>query len=277
MPLPYGQDTGFSYLQNADQAVAGLIIQNVKTDTFVNAATDAYQSVSIAIGTAATSTAYTITALGTTITYTSGGTDTAALIAIGLYNALSGSVIAGRFTVTYTATTVVLTNTIYGNDTVVTVAGGGTGYAATNTASVNTATIGHGLVIATKSPYPVIDGVPSAALPAASTDRVLGVSAASHAEVLGGNIPTAASGTRSGDMINVLSIGAIYAVAEIACLATDATVYYRHTANGANTTIGVLSNASGTGLSSIAGIGFAGNSFVTRNGVILVPVNVNLV
>lgn len=276
MPLPYGANAAIPYLNYSDPGLPGLFRDISQVDTYINSGGDTAQVVTIDIGTAANSTTYNITALGTTVPFISDSTATATEIRDGLIAALSGTIIGSRFTIAIVdADTLTLTNQILGQDDVVTVSGGGTGYAATNTASGTSARIGYGLIVCTKAGYGSVFGTPVAALPTGSSDRVLGITGGTHAEVAQGSNPNVVGGIYSAGLMNVMKRGSIWAVSEVAIAQSDS-LYYRHTTSGAFTQVGVISNASGTGKSALSGVAPCGDSVVLYNGTIIVPVNVTL-
>jgi hypothetical protein len=272
----YGLGNQTSYTQNADLALPGLVRQRTKLDTVINGASDTRQEVAIDVGTAANTTAYTVTVGNITQTYTSDGTATATEIRDGLIAALKAStIINSKFTVEVVdADTLKLVHRLWGVNELVSVGGGGAGYAATNTAAVSSAMIPYGLVAAAKTGYGMADGVPVAGLPSAAGDTILGIFASTKTVPLAMPTQTEAA-YRRGDRMGVLSQGVIWAVAEVAITFTDS-LFFRHTASGGLTQLGALSNASGTGKSALARVRPDGPSFIRSDGSILVPVAVNL-
>ncbi|MGC8710964.1 MAG: structural cement protein Gp24 [Leptodesmis sp.] len=271
MPQPnYGLGNQTYYPLNADRAFAGLAVYTDKVDTYTNIGTT-QQSVAIAIGTAANSTAYTITTLGQTVSITSDDTATAAEIGAALVAALrANSVIGSRFAISAADGTTgdfTMAARSYGFDTAVVTSGGGTGYAATNTASVQAATIGYGLVVIKSG---TIDGQPGGALPRSSSDVIAGVTVATHGLPLPDATATDAA-YRAGDLMSVMSRGTIWCLAEEQ-IAVNSTLYYRYSGG----TLGMIAASSGTGKAALSGFRPAEASITLRDGTILCKVDVNL-
>lgn len=140
-----------------DQYVEGLIVDAAPHDiiTLANNAGGVKQVATVTVGTAATSTAYSIIIDGVTITYTSGGADTATNIRDGLISAIKQSPLAyGKIIPTGGSGTVVLTarNSGTANSFTATISGGGAGYAiAATTAAADPSLIPFGKGLTTSS------------------------------------------------------------------------------------------------------------------------------
>lgn len=140
-----------------EQYVEGLIVDAPPHDiiTLANNAGAVKQVATVTIGTAATSTAYSIIIDGVTVTYTSGGSDTATNIRDGLVAAIKQSpFVYGKVIPTTGSGTVILTARIAGTagSFTPTISGGGTGYAiAATTAAADPSVIAFGRALTTSS------------------------------------------------------------------------------------------------------------------------------
>lgn len=140
-----------------DQYIEGGIVDSFPHDIvpFANAGGQVKQVDTITVGTAANSTAYSYSAFGQTVTYTSTGSATAAEITTGLVNAIKANgVIYGRVAVTFVTGTITLTARLPGvaNSFTSSISGGGTGYAVANTTpAAEPAIIPFGRAVATLS------------------------------------------------------------------------------------------------------------------------------
>jgi len=256
---------------NSDRAFAGMPVQTNKVDSYINAVGTTQQSVAIAVGTAANSTAYTVNVLGQAVSITSDADATAVEIGTALVAALrANSVVSSRFTISAangSTGNFTMTARLFGVDTTVTLSGGSTGYAATNTASTRAGNIAYGLVVAKSG---TLDGVPMGALPTGGSDVIAGIAVATTSLP----IPDAATGDalyRNTDVMAVMARGVIWAIAEEA-VATNSTLYFRHGSG----TLGVIAASSGTGKAALSGCRAAEPSITLRDGTILVKVEVNI-
>lgn len=272
MTMPaYGVGNQTQYPLNSDRAFAGMPVQTNKVDSYINSAGTTQQTVAIAIGTAANSTAYTVTGLGQTISITSGGSATGVAIGTALAAAIqANSVFSSRFSVgavNGSTGNFTLTSRLFGVDTAVAVSGGGAGYAATNNVSARAANIAYGLVVAKSG---ILDGVPMGALPTGASDVIAGIAVATTSLPA----PDAATGDaiyRNGDVMAVMARGVIWAIAEEA-VATNSSLFFRHGSG----TLGVIAASSGTGKAALPGCRPAEPSITLRDGTILVKVEVNI-
>jgi hypothetical protein len=272
MPQPnYGLYNQTYYPLIADRGFAGLAVYTDKVDSYTNATGTTQQSVAIAVGTAANSTAYTVNVLGQAVSITSGGSATAPAIGAALVTALqANSVVSSRFTIgaaNGSTGNFTMTARSYGFDTTVTVSGGSTGYAATNTASAQSSSIGYGLVVIKSG---TLDGQPMGALPGSSSDVIAGITVATHSLPYPDATATDAV-YRAGDVMNVLSRGTIWAVCEEA-IAVTSTLYYRYSTG----TLGVIAASSGTGKTALSGFRPSEASITLRDGTILCKIDVSL-
>jgi hypothetical protein len=249
MPVTSPASSTGGVLQNAEVSFPGQVLDLVQAADYNNAAVDTKQVVTVTIGTATTGN-YTVTALGQTATFVRAA-ENAAAIAAGLAAALSGGAISGRFTISSTATTVVLTNKISGDVTPVS-GTGGTGYGVASVAPTIAANIGFGLVIAKGGS--VVEGLQTCKLPDASGNALAGVSMADKSVLAIGGFGQNSTVHQSGAIVGVLEDGKVCLVAEAAISITD-TLYFRHTADGAFTRLGAVAGASGTGLATLASVG----------------------
>lgn len=275
--MVYGLGNQTRYPLNADVAFPGLVKQRIRMNTGINAAGESQQSVPIDIGTAADSTAYTITVGDRPVSFTSDGSATATEIRDGLIAKLrTDSIISSKFTVAATdADTLTLTHRLFGVNEVVTVGGGGTGYAlGTVVNSATSAALPYGLVVAAKTSYPLVDGLPTVSVPSASGDIILGIAAStlSNPQEVAGQTD---GYSRKRDLVNILQQGVIWTTSE-AAIAVGDTLYFRHTASGAFTKTGVVSGSSGTGKSVLPASRPDGPSVLLSDGTILVPIAINL-
>ena len=235
--------------QFAEVSFPGQVLDLVQSADYNNAAVDTKQVVTVTIGTA-TAGDYTVTALGQTATFTRAA-ETAAQIATGLAAALGGGAISGRFTISSTATTVVLTNKISGDTTPVT-GTGGTGYGVASVAPTIAANIGFGLIVSKGAS--VVESLQTCKLPDAAGNALAGVSMSDKSVPAIGGFGNNTTVYQSGAVVGVLEDGKVCLVAESAIAMAD-TLYFRHTANGALTTLGAVAGASGTGLATLASVG----------------------
>lgn len=141
-----------------DTYVESGIVDSIPHDiiTLANSAAAVKQISTITIGTAATSTAYTVVVDGVTVTYTSGGSDDATAIRNGLVNAIKqqAPLIYSKVIPTTGSGTVILTarNSGVAGGFTSTTSGGGTGYTvALTTAAADPAVIPFGRALTTSS------------------------------------------------------------------------------------------------------------------------------
>jgi hypothetical protein len=234
MPV-YPQGFGTSKGLYPADGIEGMLVDSIPHDyvtpNLINVAGKVAQVSTIAVGTAATSTSYTVrvvsaydTGINELVTITSGGADTATDIATKILNALkANSVIFSVFDVTSSTSNVLLTSRRTGveNSYTVSVSGGGTGYAVSlTTAPNNGSVIPFGYVIATGAS----DTARTGKLPVASGDVPRGVAVRTDASEI---TQTGVDGINLGAMINTLCVGRIWVRPTTAFKPTDV-VYYSY-------------------------------------------------
>ena len=276
MALNYGMGHQTVGAASAEDGYAGLVRDLRASDTYANAQTTTKQTYVIALGTAANSTEYTITAGGFTISYTSDGDATQAEIKAGLISAFNANADIGQyFSIADTgAAALTLTHRDYGTNTTVSVAGGAA--AGTNTAATTSTTLPYGRIVTVGSSATDTDGLGSVQLPSATGQIVAGVTIATHSIPREGEPPTETSGYRAQDPVSVAKQADIWVSAEAAFAAADAQVYFRHTADGALANLGVIAPASGTGLDELVGARVQRPSITLSDGTFLVPLTINI-
>lgn len=234
MPLIYPQGFGTSNNLYFSDAVEGMLVDSIPHDyvtpNLINNGGQLPQITTIAVGTAAVSTDYTIRIQGVydsidaTITYTSGASDTAAQIATGLVNKLiANNQVYGVLIPSVSGNTVVLTFRRAGlaNTYSVLLSGGGAGYAATATqAGSNASVIPFGYVVATGTS----DTARTAKLPISSNDIPRGIAIRTSAHQI---TETGVDGVNPGDMVNTLNNGRVWVKPTTAFKVTDV-VYYSY-------------------------------------------------
>ena len=206
------------------------------TPSLVNEGGSTAQVSTITIGAAALNTPYSVRIQGiyndidVTESITSDGDDTTADIATKLGAALiANGVIYGTFSVTTTATAIVLTSRKSGAaySYTITVSGGAISIP-TTTAAASPAILPFGLVIATGTTNSARTGK----LPLAQTDTVRGINVRTNAHASQDGV----DGVLPNEAINVLCNGRIWVRPTSAFRPTD-TVYYSYTNNGSAGTV----------------------------------------
>lgn len=178
------------------------------------------------------------------------------------------------------ANQITLTNEVAGVDAVVSVAGGAELTIASAVASVLGDYVPYGVAVVLSS----VDEVANiAALPSATGQSIYGFTRHGHyggrlrdTEAALQGVPTdaIAPGEQGSAVVDA---DGYYARAEAAFAGTETTVYFRHTADGALTDLGVLAPAAGTGLDAITqNVSILGPSVTVEDGIMVVPVRINL-
>lgn len=274
----FGIGNQVSVPARAEIGYPGQAIYVIEATTFHNSAADTQQTVAIAVGTAATDTAYSFTVGSRTVTITSAAAATQTTIRDQLVNAINGdAVLSGLYTVEATGPdAITLTHRLYGVNETVSVSGGGAGYAATPTAAGLSSLIPFGLAIVRGTGS--VDSRPNGMLPNAAGQAVVGFTYAAASiprEPDSTRLTTELPGYRRGDPMSVIKKGILYCRAEVAITA-GAPLFKRHTADGAFTQLGAIAGAAGTGLDAIAGAVAEEDSVTLGDGTIIVAVSANI-
>lgn len=228
-----------------DIALAGQVLVNNMSRTYVNMG-EVAQVTAIAVGTIAAAN-YTITVGGINVVVPILGSDTDVQARDKIIAALTANMqVYANFTMSVADDDVLLMTCRHPNYPVtISVSGGGSGFAAGGAGSVAAAPaqeIPFGRVVATRAG----DADLACRLPTQSGDRPVGFAALSR------GLNGLAYPSRS--TLGVLEDGELWAPVEISSgIRIDDPVFYRHTANGGNTQIGICANASGTGRSQFLG------------------------
>jgi hypothetical protein len=262
MPNFYAQGFSTPTSLYCPNAVEGMLADapphDFVTPSLVNAGSSTAQVNTITIGAAALNTPYSVRIQGVyididvTAGITSDGDDTIADIATKLGAALiANGVIYGTFSVTTTATTVVLTSRKPGAaySYTLTVSGGASSIA-TTTAAASPGILPFGLVIATG----ITNTARTGKLPIASTDAVRGISVRTNAHESQDGV----DGVLPNEAINVLCNGRVWVKPTTAFKPTD-TVYYSY---NNDSTAGTVRNATGTGYAVLPGAKFENSGSV---------------
>ncbi len=275
-----------------DQYAPGQALNDQLSVAFLNAGASTQQTVLIDNGTATASTDYVFNIGGKTITVNYVVADGDPFNEVNPGTAISDAILQNLivsklqqnqtdFTVAATGSDqVTLTAVPYSVNKTVTVSGGGAGFAVTtNTAANSSSHIPFGVVVVDSG---ADDDGKLGALPSATGQRVLGVSRRGNgrsrysyeeAQALG----VSQDGVFPGTDGSAMKQGSIVARAEAAFAGTEATVYFRHTANGALTALGYVAPATGTGLDALStAVAVDGPSVTLQDGSLVVPLTVNL-
>lgn len=246
MVLIYPQGFGTPNTLYTGDAIEGMLAdaysRDFVTPNLINNGNLLNQITTIAPGTPADSTAYSITvagvydtAINNTVAYTSDADATAAEIAAGLMAAIQAdSILYGVVAPTVDGSdNLVLTfrNKGKANSYTVTLGGGGIGYAATATqAAADSEVIPFGRVVATST---TSADYRTAKLPTVVGDVVRGVCVRTDAHEI---TQTGVDGVNPSQMVNALSVGRIWVKPTTAFSPSD-TVYYSY-ASGSEGTVG---------------------------------------
>lgn len=281
MPLGLQRTPSRIYME---PAIAGLCIEKIRAVTAFNANQGTAQVDTLTITAAADGDEITISRVGfpsiaVLLDATTGASVTAARDAV-LDALVANYLWYGRFDITANDTDEILfTDRQVNVTTPVTVftatAGDPAATVTISTAASAAVATPYGLVVARKTSYEYIDGnTLTVAVPSASGDVVQGVVIASHAPPTKG-FDNAATSDPINRAFDVLKQGEIWVVSEAAISAGDAALFYRHTANGALTTLGAVAPATGTGLAALSGAVATGASQTLDDGTIITPVYIN--
>lgn len=278
-------------VQAPDRYAPGLALNDQLSIAFLNAGASTQQVVLIDNGTATASTNYVFNIGGKSITVSYVVADGDSFNGVAPGTAITDTILQNLivstlqqnqtdFTVAATSTNqITLTAVPYGINKTVAVSGGGTGFAVnTNTAANTSSHIDFGVVVVDSGSD--ADGK-LGALPSATGQRVLGIARRGHgrsrysyeeAQALG--VPQ--SGVFPGTEGSAMKQGSIVARAEAAFTGSEASVFFRHTANGAFDDLGYVAPATGTGLDSLASASVDGPSVTLEDGSLVVPLTVNM-
>lgn len=272
-----------NYRSNMEQALPGLATEEIRLQTYFNAAQGSGQIETLTVTAAANGDTITVSKLGlpnvvVTLDATSGASVGAARNAVlaalqADYQWMTRYAIASSSTAAIT-----LTDRYPGVVTPVAtvgVTGTTTATLTITTAATSPVATPYGLVVASKTSYTTIDGIPTCAVPSASGDIVQGVVRATHKDATR-NFDQTANSDPINRAFTVLKQGVIWTVSEAAIAANDTQIYYRHTANGALTTLGAIAPASGTGLAELVGAVARGASELIEDGRYITPIYLNV-
>jgi len=280
MPLGLQQ----TYRLNMEPALAGLTVEEIRSAVAINRFQGTAQVDTIVITAVADGNTATISKLGQPplsllLNSVTGASVTAArnALVVALKASYSWS---SRYAIAASSTDSITLTDRYPNvvTPVATFTGSGT---TTGTSSVTTAAspavaTPYGLVVASPAtPSAYVDGIPVVAVPSASTDVPQGIVRASHTAPTIGFNETANSNPIQ-RTFTILKQGIIWAVSEAVITAEDTTLFFRHTADGALTTLGAIAPATGTGLAAFTGATAKGDSVLLDDGTYVTPVYIDL-
>jgi hypothetical protein len=267
----------------------GLFSQKVRTMNAINVAADLPKIAVLELDTASGN--HTIVIEGVTLTVATGGSDAATATAIAdainaeysvsgaSGTAPAGTAIAARVVATVSSATVTITGKFPGDNFAISYSGTGGTLTTDGTGgsqvATETAAIPYGRLVGANAADAQTDrNTPPCRLPNSANTRIFGLAGGSAFVPYQDGILVPSY--RRGDIVDILAqgVGTVELDSALTIKYGDA-VYVRHTANGALTKLGAVSNASGTGLAQVTGARFESINY-TVDGYLVADLALNL-
>lgn len=274
MATTFGKNLQGMIGRYADQGFPGMIREAISTTSYIYPFNSGSQVVTVTIGAIVASTNYSVTVNNVTVS-----TNSAALTNVQTADALAlalrrSSYVGGRYTVTSAAGVITMTHRQGGVNETVTVSGGASTVSAVAAIFANYLPLG--LVLAQASGI-VDNELPTLRLPNSAADVLVGIGGVySHNDGwVRDSSGAVVRGVNPGGAVTVVRKGNIFVACE-GSITAGASLFWRHTVNGALNQVGAIAGAAGTGLAALPSAVATANSFTIGNGQNVVAIDINL-